>query len=111
MIEQCLNCTRKHLALAGVLLTEAHMGYPENADDAIGQMAAAEDHTIQDYPHIAHQIRQERLKYEESLDEGTVYWPAIRDLLKLIRQTKKDEEELDDGESSERSSTSSTGEG
>lgn len=59
----CLDCVRKHLAQAEVLMSEARQGYPDHAWLAIGHMAEAADEALKECPELAREIRAERLKY------------------------------------------------
>lgn len=59
----CLDCVRKHLAQAEVLMNEARQGYPANRWRAIGHLGEAGDECCQDYPKLAAAIRAERIKY------------------------------------------------
>ena len=68
MRPSCLNCCRKHLAQAEVLMLEVYKGYVAHSWLAIGHLAEAEDEMLEDYPHITDKIREERLKYIESLN-------------------------------------------
>lgn len=68
MRPSCLNCCRKHLAQAEVLMLEARKGYPVHGWLAVGHMAEAEDETLQLYPEITEEIRKHRLEYMNSLN-------------------------------------------
>jgi hypothetical protein len=57
----CLDCTRKHIAQAIVLLGEAQMGYPEHRWLAVGHLAEATEESMGDYPVLAADLRMERL--------------------------------------------------
>jgi len=62
MRESCLDCVRKHLAQALILLTESKLGHPEYKWLAIGHLAEAEAESVKQYPDYANLIREERLK-------------------------------------------------
>jgi len=64
----CLDCARKHIAEAEILMREAVMGYAEHAWLAVGQLAQAEAELLQDFPDLAHIIRAERVNYLEGLE-------------------------------------------
>lgn len=64
MRESCIDCVRKHIAQATVLLIESHMGYCVHRWLAIGHLAEAEAESILMYPELANRIREERKKYE-----------------------------------------------
>lgn len=66
----CLNCARKHLAQADILMMEAAMGYPLHAWYAMGHMAEASDELVDDYPDMANEIREVRKLYEEAVNEA-----------------------------------------
>ena len=66
----CLNCARKHLAQADILMMEAAMGYPIHAWYAMGHMAEASDEIVADYPEMANEIREMRKLYEEAVNEA-----------------------------------------
>jgi hypothetical protein len=68
MRPSCLDCCRKHLAQAEVLMLEARKGYVVHSWLAVGHLAEAEDETLEKYPEISEMIRNERLKYIESLN-------------------------------------------
>jgi len=85
MRPSCTSCGRKHLAQALVLMSEVPRGYPEHAWIAIGHMAEAEDELVKDYPEMANQIRDERVKYMESVERGgELYSVPIMDLIKAL---------------------------
>lgn len=71
MRPSCLDCCRKHLAQAEVLMLEARKGYVVHSWLAVGHLAEAEDETLQEYPEVAETIREERIKYIESLNNIT----------------------------------------
>lgn len=61
MRRSCLNCVRKHLGQASVLLGEVGLGYPEHFWLAIGHMAEAEAESLYEYPELANVIREHRI--------------------------------------------------
>jgi hypothetical protein len=63
MRETCLDCCRKHLGAAMVLMDEARLGYPLHRWLAVGHMVEAESETLELYPVLAASIRQERTSY------------------------------------------------
>lgn len=87
MRESCLNCARKHLAQAVILMTEACLGYPDHKWIAIGHMCEAETELVEDYLVEAIRIREHRKAYEQ--DEGYVV-----PIMELIQRLGK----LDNGE-------------
>jgi hypothetical protein len=58
----CLDCVRKHLAQASVLLDEAELGYPHHRWLAIGHMAEAESESLREQPSFAQEIRACRIE-------------------------------------------------
>jgi hypothetical protein len=66
----CLNCARKHLAQASILMSEAAQGYPLHAWLAMGHMAEAADELVAEYPEMANVIREHRKIYEEAVNEA-----------------------------------------
>ena len=78
MRESCIDCVRKHIAQATVLLIESHMGYCIHKWLAIGHLAEAEAEAILDFPDLANIIRDERKKYETDDEYKS-------DLVKLLR--------------------------
>lgn len=68
MRPSCLDCARKHIAEAEILMREALMGYPLHSWLAIGHMSQAEAELIKDFPEMAHIIRVERINYLEGLN-------------------------------------------
>ena len=69
MRPSCLDCCRKHLAQAEILMLEARKGYVVHSWLAVGHLAEAEDETLEDYPDLSELIREERLNYIESLND------------------------------------------
>jgi len=64
----CLDCARKHIAEAEVLMREALMGYPNHSWLAVGHLSQAESELLGEFPDMAHTIRAERINYIESLE-------------------------------------------
>lgn len=70
----CLDCVRKHLAQASILMDESHLGYPHHVWYAVGHLAEAESESLRDYPDLAIKIRESRLnilnhKQEPNFDD------------------------------------------
>lgn len=59
----CLDCVRKHLGQAEILMSEALQGYPRHRWLAVGHLGEAADEAVQVYPELAAMIREHRLKY------------------------------------------------
>ena len=78
MRESCLDCTRKHIAQALILLTESKLGHPEHKWLAVGHLAEAEAESVQKFPSLANTIRFVRLTIID--DDYNV------DLIELIKQ-------------------------
>ena len=64
MQDSCLSCYRKHVSKANVFENEANMGYPLHKYLAIGELSCAEDEVVKEFPILAEQTREIRLKYE-----------------------------------------------
>ena len=56
----CLNCARKHLAQASILMMEAKQGYPLHEWFAMGHLAEAGDELVQEWSDVANEIREHR---------------------------------------------------
>lgn len=76
--KSCLDCVRKHLAQAAVLMEEAAQGYPEHRWLAVGHLAEASAESVVDYPELAAEIRKHRLAYMEDKN----YKIPVVDLIK-----------------------------
>jgi len=76
----CVDCARKHVAQAIVLLGEAQLGYPDHKWLAVGHLAEASEEMLGDYPEIAADIRTARLLVMEE-DVST---PDLMDLFPLL---------------------------
>jgi len=59
----CLDCTRKHLSQAAVLMEEALQGYPDHRWLAVGHLAEASTESLDQYPDLAKEIRAHRVAY------------------------------------------------
>jgi hypothetical protein len=68
----CLQCARKHVGEAEVLMREAVMGYPLHAYLAVGHLSQAEAELLDEYPDMAHIVRAERVNYIEGLKYKTL---------------------------------------
>lgn len=66
----CLDCCRKHLAQALVLMLEVPQGYPLHGWIAVGHMGEAADEMIENYYALAERIRDERIKYMIGLNSA-----------------------------------------
>jgi hypothetical protein len=88
MRESCLDCTRKHIAQAIILLTESKLGHPEHKWLAIGHLAEAEAESIQKFLDLANKIRNVRLDIID--DDYTI------NLLSLIIEATELDKKADD---------------
>ncbi len=66
--KSCMDCVRKHLAQAVVLLDETHLGYPHHRWLAVGHLAEAESECLDEHPEFAAKIRACRLQVMKSHD-------------------------------------------
>lgn len=57
----CLDCVRKHVAQAAILLDETLLGYPHHRWYAAGHLAEAESESLLEHPELAKEIRKARL--------------------------------------------------
>jgi hypothetical protein len=64
----CLDCCRKHIAQAIVLLNESKMGYPNHRWLAVGHLAEASEESIGEYEDLAQLLRGERLSLMDNPD-------------------------------------------
>jgi hypothetical protein len=65
-----MDCVRKHLAQAQVLLDEAHLGYPHHRWLAVGHLAEAESECLDEQAEFARKIRSCRLDVMQSLGKS-----------------------------------------
>ena len=78
----CVDCTRKHLGQAIVLLQESLHGYPLHVWLAIGHMAEAEAEIEGIYPDLAKVIRGARKQVE--VDVKNI--PNLLEIIHLVTQ-------------------------
>lgn len=57
----CLDCVRKHIAQASILIDESCLGYPHHKWYAVGHLAEAESESCNEHPLLAQEIREARL--------------------------------------------------
>jgi hypothetical protein len=62
MRQECMDCVRKHIAQAIILLDEYILGYPHHRWLAVGHLAEAESEVMAYSVKLASEIRKERLK-------------------------------------------------
>lgn len=84
--DSCLDCVRKHLSQALILMQEVHQGYPQHRWIAIGHMGEAADEALKEHPKLADEIRKHRLKYMANGD----YQVPIMDLIKKASKAAGD---------------------
>lgn len=82
MRPSCLDCARKHLAKAGILMCEARLGYAQHKWLAIGNMSEAEDELLVRYEGHARTIREHRKAYEGNMD----YVVPILQLIEMLSE-------------------------
>lgn len=96
MRDSCLDCARKHLAQAGILIMEELTGdYPTHKWWAVGHMAEAADELMKEFPTLAHCVRTARLDYMEN---NTA--PDINNLIEMVSSFEKPkftEEDIGEG--------------
>lgn len=81
MRESCMDCARKHLAQAEILMMEFATGdYPTHKWYAVGHLAEAADEMMLKFPEIADRIRQVRLQYMDDPTQNA----NIGELIALI---------------------------
>lgn len=57
----CLDCVRKHLSQASILMDESALGYPHHKWFAVGHLAEAESECRREHLEFAKEIRKCRL--------------------------------------------------
>lgn len=82
----CLNCVRKHLSQALVLMQEVRQGYPQHRWIAVGHLGEAADEALKAYPKLSAEIRKHRLGYMKSAD----YEVPVMDLIEKASRLAKD---------------------
>jgi hypothetical protein len=94
----CIDCSRKHVSQAEVLMEESKQGYPMHRWLAIGHLAEASAELLEEHPDMADFIRQERLKYMDDEEYGVATVAILEQLTEL---DGADEEEPSDDAGSE----------
>jgi hypothetical protein len=74
----CLDCVRKHLAQASVLMDEAALGYPHHRWLAVGHMAEAESESLREQPQFSQEIRACRIEIMTGKPETNCIEELIR---------------------------------
>lgn len=82
----CLDCARKHIAQAMVLVHESKQGYPVHKWYAIGHLAEASDELIAEYPAAAASVRKERLAYMKD-EEYKIDYAKLIELVSQLKPT------------------------
>jgi tetratricopeptide (TPR) repeat protein len=83
--ETCLDCVRKHLAQASVLMDEAALGYPHHRWYAYGHLAEAESESRREYPEFSKEVRECRVQIMHNDFQG-----AVEDCSKMIQLNPRD---------------------
>lgn len=91
MRKSCLDCVRKHLAQAHVLLDEAALGYPSHRWLAIGHLAEAESESLQRFSILAIKIREHRVALIENPD----YDPPLLTMIENITSLEDNDNEIE----------------
>ena len=86
MRESCLDCSRKHLAQACILMIEARLGYIDHRWLALGHLAEAETELVKDFLGEALTIREHRKAYEKDPD----YDVPIMKLISRLTEREKE---------------------
>jgi len=82
----CLECVKKHIAQAIILLKESISGYPEHLWLAIGHLAEAEEESIKNYPQFADKIRKDRLELMNNKGEESNLLLLIKEIMELEKK-------------------------
>jgi len=90
----CGRCGIKHLGQAAVLMHESCLGYPLHLYYVLAHLAEASDELVAGMPEEANEIRNERLKLEDSLRTGVPYAVDFNRLLLLVAEGAMLEETL-----------------
>jgi len=90
----CARCSIKHLGQAAIQMHESCLGYPLFVYMALAHMAEASDELVTMMPDEANEIRNERLKLEDSLRTGVPYAVDFNRLLLLVAEGAMLEETL-----------------
>lgn len=85
--DSCIDCVCKHLSQALVLMQEVHQGYPRHHWIAVGHLGEAADEAIKEFPKLAAEIREHRIKY---MADPTYDVPVL-DLIEKARKHMKHE--------------------
>ena len=81
----CLNCVRKHIGQAVVLMGESLQGYPAHRWLAVGHLGEAGEECVERYPKLAEEIRTVRNKTTDDL----TFIPNLMDLFDKIDVLEK----------------------
>ena len=96
----CLDCCRKHLCQASILLEEYATGdYDVHFWYAIGHMAEAESESMKEYPELAAVIREERIKMIDDAAYFTDFEPIIQAATILAEKEEGEKEDAAEQES------------
>lgn len=105
MRHSCIDCVRKHIAQAIVLMDESKLGYPHHRWIAVGHLAEAESESLREHPDFSRTIRAcrvaimnknaEEICLEELLREACVIAGDFDDLADSPINSKTFELKLD----------------
>jgi len=97
MRETCLDCARKHLAQADILMMEEATGdYPTHKWYAVGHMAEAADELMAEHPDLAAKVRGIRLGYMDD-HKKHIDIAEIIELIGAFDKPEFTEEDLGEG--------------
>ena len=80
--DACMDCVRKHIAQAIILLQESLLGYPEHKWLAVGHLAEASEECLGEFPAVAQLIRLDRLAITD--DDAPDLMKYLRDDFELL---------------------------
>ena len=81
----CLNCVRKHIGQAIVLLGESLLGYPAHRWIAVGHLGEASEECVERYPELAMKIREIRNRMTDDL----AHMPNLIEMFDLVDSHEK----------------------
>ena len=93
MRKSCIECVRKHLGDAVVLLDEVFMGYPEHSILAEGNLSQAASEAVREFPQLAIKLRDIRKdcfkaysawRTGSDMDTVKTMMPDVTDILKTV---------------------------
>jgi hypothetical protein len=84
--DSCLNCVRKHLGQAAALMDEAKQGYKAHRWLAVGHLGEAASEALKEYPKLADEIREHRVRYINNPDYAVPVGDLIKKASKLVSE-------------------------